>query len=119
MSTGTGTLSIQRTNDDPSAVARVDLYGPRGGDIGSTLISAHNAREAISRLESFMGSRKASKLDALIDAAEAVLDSECGVASLGELAKALHDISGRDYRAEYPDVTSTDPAETFREYEPN
>lgn len=102
----TGTLSIQRTNDDPSAVARVDLYGPRGGDIGSTLISERNAREAINRLESFIGpsSRPASKLDALIDAAEAVLDSECGVVALGELAKVLHDISGRDYRSEYPSV---------------
>jgi hypothetical protein len=103
----TGTLSIQRTNDDPSAVARVDLYGPRGGDIGSTLISERNAREAINRLESFIGpsSKPASKLETLIDAAEAVLDSECGAISLGELAKALHDISGRDYRAEYPYVT--------------
>lgn len=32
------------------AVARVNLYGPMGGDLGSALVNRTNAREAISRL---------------------------------------------------------------------
>ena len=43
-------------------------------------------------------------VEALLDAAEAVLDSDCGPKSLAELAAALHDVdSRRDYRAEFPD----------------
>lgn len=104
-----GTLVISRTNDHPFAAARVHLYGPRGGIIGSTLIAKDDAQEAMSRLRQFAGpgSESASKLDTLLDAAEAVLDSEAGIASMGELAKALHAMDPkRDYRTEFPDVAA-------------
>jgi len=51
-----------------------------------------------------------AQVQALIDAAEAVLDSDCGVQALGELAEALFGVdAARDYRAEYPIVTEAVP----------
>lgn len=48
-------------------------------------------------------------IERLLDTAEAVLDSECGVKSLEELAYALYEIDPRrDYRSYYTVTTDAE-----------
>lgn len=102
-----GTLIVSRTNDDPDAVARVHLYGPRGGIMGSVLIGSDDAHDAIKQLGRLLNhTTPASKLDSLLNAAEAALDSDAGVKSMSELAAALAAIDPkRDYRSDYQEIS--------------
>ena len=45
------------------------------------------------------------QVDRLLAAASAVLDSNAGIASMGELAVALKACTGEDFTAEYPYIT--------------
>lgn len=102
----TGTMNVSRPaghEQANGAVAQVHLYGPRGGFAGSIYIDAVDATHSIERLRKFGAGDPT--LERLLNAAVAVLDSEAGIASMGELADAVLAAGGGDFTSNYPNLT--------------